>query len=251
MDGKQMRLRRLFRNKAAIFVPIDHGLTYGPIKGIDTVSSIIKLVSSIRPDAFILQKGLLKIVVDNIHHDTGIFMHMSASVNFSKYKNDKILVGTIEEALCLGADGVSIHINLGYDDNQRMLYDLACISGQCERWGMPLLVMVYPTIPIDADKEKYIDLVMHGIRICIELGVDIVKIPFIESIYINDINLFESNHIRVMVAGGDWIDNRQTMFSMIKSAIISGCVGVCIGRNIFQSENPHECIDNIRKVMLE
>ena len=53
------------------------------------------------------------------------------------------MICTVEEAARLGADGVSIHVNLGSDYETNMLRDLGKVSRECEEWGMPLLAMMY------------------------------------------------------------------------------------------------------------
>ena len=37
----------------------------------------------------------------------------------------------------MGADGVSVHINVGADDEARMLADLGKVAVECMEWGMP------------------------------------------------------------------------------------------------------------------
>ncbi|MOA30367.1 2-amino-4,5-dihydroxy-6-one-heptanoic acid-7-phosphate synthase [compost metagenome] len=71
-------------------------------------------------------------------------MHLSASISFSPCRMEKVLVGTVEEAVQLGADGVSIHVNIGCDEDRSMLQDAGKVSRACMEWGMPLLMMVYP-----------------------------------------------------------------------------------------------------------
>ena len=39
---------------------------------------------------------------------------------------------------------MSVHINIGADDESRMLEDLGKVAIECMTWGMPLLAMTYP-----------------------------------------------------------------------------------------------------------
>lgn len=55
----------------------------------------------------------------------------------------KSLIATVEEALLYGADAVSLHVNLGVSGEGAMLRDFGIVARQCERWGLPLLAMMY------------------------------------------------------------------------------------------------------------
>src|SRR4030067_309904 len=61
--------------------------------------------------------------------------------------NRKVLVPTGEDALRRGPDAVSIHVNLGAEDEARMLRDFGTVSTDCQRWGIPLLAMIYTRGP--------------------------------------------------------------------------------------------------------
>ncbi|MCL2253046.1 MAG: hypothetical protein FWC09_01255 [Lachnospiraceae bacterium] len=249
MAGKEIRLKRIFKSDDCVFAAIDHGITSGSIEGMESFASIRKLISNICPDAFILHKGVLKALGNAINNKTGIFMHLSGGLNFSQNKNSKILVGTVEEALYFGADGVSVHINLEPCGVEQMLSDLAHISNRCETYGLPLLTMVYPPSSIICGSVESAPYILHGIRISAELGADIVKIPYFTGMeeYAEEI---KGNEIKVLVAGGEWTEERQVMLAKVQTAMEAGCLGVCMGRNIFQSENPGECVKQLRNIML-
>lgn len=69
-----------------------------------------------------------------------LIVHLSASTSLGPDPNNKVLVATVEEALKMGADGVSIHINVGAEDESHMLYTLGRSpdalpgSGACPFW---------------------------------------------------------------------------------------------------------------------
>ena len=41
----------------------------------------------------------------------------------------------------MGADGVSLHINIGGKEEPEMLEQLGMTANQCHKWGMPLLAI--------------------------------------------------------------------------------------------------------------
>jgi len=77
--------------------------------------------------------------------------------------NCKVLIGNVEEAIKLGADAVSIHVNLGAEDEKSMLQDFGRIAREANEWGMPLLAMIYTRGP-KVKSEYDLEVVKHAAR---------------------------------------------------------------------------------------
>src|SRR3712207_7852266 len=71
--------------------------------------------------------------------DIGLIVHFSASTSIGPAPNRKILIGSVEEAIRLGADAVSLHINIGSKEEPEMLEKLGVISDKCDEWSVPLV----------------------------------------------------------------------------------------------------------------
>lgn len=239
MEGKTLRLRRILnkRTNKSVLIPLDHGVSFGPIEGIEDIEKLVSVLSEASPEAFVLHKGLFRLVSKTVPKNIGLVMHLSASVNFSPNRDTKVLVGTVEEAVRFGADGVSIHVNIGSKTDDRMLSDFGKISEECYLWGMPLLVMIYPKVDTEPFDSNYIDLIKHCVRLCEEIGADMVKVPYME-----DMKAFEDiirfSKIPVLIAGGEKHSDDGKLLDAIGNIIRAGGAGVSIGRNIFQRDNP-------------
>jgi fructose-bisphosphate aldolase/2-amino-3,7-dideoxy-D-threo-hept-6-ulosonate synthase len=129
---------------------------------------------------------------------------VSCWTEISPDPNLKTLICTVEEGIQLGADGVSIHINLGSDNESRMLSDFGIIGKKCADWGMPLLAMMYTrgkNLSNDTARSTRI-----AARVASELGADIVKVNFT-----GDVDSFrsvvEGCSIPVVVAGGQKVND--------------------------------------------
>ncbi len=239
--GKAIRLKRIFNpiSKKTIIVPMDHGVTLGPIFGLKNMEKIVQQVYLGGANAIVVHKGFIKKVFSKVKN-MAIILHLSASTIRSSLPNTKILVATVEDALSLGADAVSVHVNLGDDLEKEMLKDLGIISSKAYRWGVPLLAMVYPRGP--KIKNSYDpELIAHCIRIAEELGADIVKVNYTGS---EDTfrDIVKEASIPVVIAGGPKIESKDSFLEMVKSAIRAGASGISIGRNVFQDENPKEIL---------
>jgi len=124
--GKMVRIERIMNRatKRTIIVPMDHGVSSGPIEGIKDIKVAIDKVAEGGANAVVLHKGLVRAGHRGGGRDIGLIVHLSASTDLSPSKNDKVLVCSVEEAIRLGADAVSIHVNIGADMEREMLRDL-------------------------------------------------------------------------------------------------------------------------------
>jgi len=232
--GKEKRLRRIFREDGkTVITPMDHGVTNGPVQGLLNMQSIIEKLIAGGVDAVVLHKGIAKNV------DTGrlgLIIHASASTKLGPDANRKVKVCSVEEAIRLGCDAVSVHINVGTTQEPEMLMKLGVIADECDSWGVPLLAMMYPrgtTVKSEHDPEA----VAHVARLGAELGADVVKTN-----YTGDFESFkkvvQGCPVPLVIAGGPKADTVRNVLEMVRDAVKAGCAGVSIGRNVFQHRDP-------------
>ncbi len=246
MSGKSIRMERIIdRNSGrAVIVPVDHGISMGPIEGLVDMKTTIDKVSQGGATAVVMHKGVVPYGHRSFGRDIGLILHLSASTSLSPDPNSKVLVTTVEEAIKMGADAVSIHVNIGAETEPYMLHDFGQVSRECNEWGIPLLVMIYPR---GKDMNSYdVDLIKQCARAGMELGADIVKTS-----YSGDIDSFrevvKGAIIPVLIAGGPKMSSDRDLLQMVKDSIEAGGMGVSIGRNIFQHRN----VTGITKAMTE
>ncbi|MDW8236832.1 MAG: 2-amino-3,7-dideoxy-D-threo-hept-6-ulosonate synthase [Aquificaceae bacterium] len=248
--GKELRLERIFNRESqkTLIVPMDHGVSSGPMEGITNVRQAVEDVAEGGANAVVLHKGMVKAGHRGKGRDIGLIVHLSASTDLAPTRNDKVLVCSVEEAIKLGADGVSIHVNIGADLEREMLKDFGLVSRLCEEWGMPLLAMVYGRgKEINQYDEK---VVMHCARIGAELGADVVKVPYTgneESFR----KVVEGCPIPVVIAGGPKTTSVDEVLKMVEGATKAGAKGISIGRNIFQEEKRTKLVRALCKIIHE
>jgi len=249
MIGKEIRLERIMdRNTGrAVIIPMDHGFTMGQIEGLRNMTETVNAVSEGGANAIVLHKGMVKGGHRKRGKDIGLIVHLSASTSLNPDPNDKVLVCTVEEAVALGADAVSIHINLGAPNESRMIESAGEVVRDCNRWGMPLLIMIYPRGKgIDPTSPQSIG---HCVRVAEELGADLIKTN-----YTGDPESFgqitAACSVPVMIAGGEKGGDIETL-TTIRDAIGAGAAGVCMGRNAFQRDDPARFIAAISRVVHE
>jgi predicted phospho-2-dehydro-3-deoxyheptonate aldolase len=238
MSGKKLRLKRIQTAPSGrmVIFPLDHGVSCGPIPGLERMRGVIEMGSQCGADALVLHKGMFAYLETVSTRLPSIFMHLSASTILGPQFHHKVLVGTVEEALRRGVDGVSVHINLSNAHEPDMLRDLGRVGSACAEWQMPLLVMIYvrgehapSPVPDSA--------IAHSARVAAELGADLIKIPA----PVDDAVLAEIASclpVPVVVAGGSKTDDPKTFLDRLGQILGTGIQGVAIGRNIFQRRQP-------------
>jgi len=249
MIGKEIRLERIInRNtRKAVIIPMDHGVSSGPIKGLLDMKYIIGEVAKGGANAIVIHKGLVGSGHRGRGKDVGLIIHLSASTSLSPDPNAKMLVCTVEEVIRLGADAVSIHVNIGAEDEKTMLKDFGEVSKTCQRWGMPLLAMVYPRGP-KIQNEYDVKVVKHAARLGAELGADIVKVSYTGSLE-SFKEVVEGCFVPVVIAGGPKMSTDRDILEMVKGSIEAGGAGVSIGRNVFQHDHPSLIVKAISSIV--
>ena len=236
--GKKIRLERIINRKTgrAVVVPMDHGVTLGPIQGLVNMRKMVNEIARGGADAVLGHMGLPLYGHREYGKDLGLILHLSGSTVWSPDPNTKVLVNSVEMALKMGADAVSIHVNIGAEDETEMLRDLGMVSVAAMEWGMPLLAMMYTRG--DKFKSEYdVEGVKHAARIAAELGADIVKVNYTGSIS-SFRQVVEGCPIPVVIAGGERADDEKGIFTIVRESLEAGGAGVSVGRNVFQHQNP-------------
>jgi len=247
--GKRIRMERIInRNtRRTVIVPMDHGISMGPIDGLQDMKRAIHKVAEGGANAIVEHKGLVGEGHRGGGKDIGLIIHLSASTSLSPYPNVKTLVCSVEEAIKLGADAVSIHVNLGNGQEKEMLNDFGRISYEARMWGMPLLAMIYPRG--EKIKDEYdVNAVKHAARVGDEMGADIVKVSYTGSMETFK-EVVSGCSIPVVIAGGPKMDSDREILEMVKGSIEAGGAGASIGRNVFQHKDPTRMVRAISAIV--
>lgn len=249
--GKSIRMERIVDRKSgrSVIVPMDHGVTLGPIRGLEDMQRAVNAVAEGGANAVLVHKGIVIAGHRGYGKDIGLIIHLSASTSLGPDPLNKVTVATVEEAMRLGADAVSMHVNVGAESEADMLVELGETAMICEEWGIPFLAMMYPRGE-KVKNEHDVEVVKHVARIGAELGADIIKTN-----YTGDPETFKEVvrgcPVPVIIAGGPKMNTDAEVLKMVEDAVASGAAGVSIGRNVFQHDNPANMTIAISKVVHE
>jgi fructose-bisphosphate aldolase/2-amino-3,7-dideoxy-D-threo-hept-6-ulosonate synthase len=223
------------KSRKTVIVPVDHGVSVGPIPGLEDMVKAISDISKGGANAVLMHKGIVGAGHRGYGRDIGLIVHLSAGTTLSTYPNNRIQVTSVQEAIRLGADAVSVHVNVGSENESEMLMNLGMVAEECNEYGMPLLAMMYARGK-KIENEHDVRYIKHVARIGAELGADIIK-----TVYTGDKKSFreviDGCPVPVVIAGGPKIGSEEDLYRMVEDAMDCGAMGVSIGRNIFQAKD--------------
>ncbi|MEC7041880.1 MAG: fructose-bisphosphate aldolase [Candidatus Thermoplasmatota archaeon] len=247
-DSRSDILSKLLPGGRGVWIPMDHGLSGYPETGLDRMDSVIDFAIKGRADAIVLQKGVLTHQYQRTSWNKFV-CHLSAStVHGGPNSQSKVTVGDVEEVISRGAVAVSTQVNLGDDAEPEMLYDMGRITSDSWNHGVPTLGMVYPRGPnLILDPEDETKGIAHAARVAFELGCDVVKVPWTGSVE-SFRKVTSGVPIPILIAGGTSSSFSDTL-EIVSQSIIAGGSGVCMGRQIFGSENPLNRLLALRSII--
>lgn len=234
-------------------VTVDHAISRGiaNMTGIQDVQTAIDKILLGKPDAITMTKGIAERCMWQHAGEASVLMKISnpAPANLTR----DVVFGTVDEAIRMGADGVSMGaITMGtYQADQ--FEAIGKISEECMRKGMPLIGHVYPKGENVAMKDRTAwENIAYCVRSACELGMDIVKTTYTgdpESMA-KVISCVPSS-FRVVIQGGDACSTLDDYLQMTRDAMDCGVGGVTMGRFIWDYKDVTALVIALRYIIHE
>jgi class I fructose-bisphosphate aldolase/fructose-bisphosphate aldolase/2-amino-3,7-dideoxy-D-threo-hept-6-ulosonate synthase len=255
MDGvaKNIRWSRFLdrRSGRGIIVPIDHGLSIGPLEGLDSVEQVARWIGHPAITGVIAHKGMVeRLGSQGLLRGLGVMIHLNGMTSLAPQPDRKERLTSVEAALRLGADAVSLQLNFDGTNDAHNLTQLGAVVDEAQQCGLPVLTMLYDKVQCEGD-EPPLRRHRHLIRACVELGTDALKLaapshPSHVSVLLEGIK----DHTAVFFAGGA-VRSEEEMVSMAREMVARGATGLCVGRNIFQRESASGILTLLQEAVQE
>jgi fructose-bisphosphate aldolase, class I len=255
MDGvaKKIRWSRFLHEQSnlGVIVPIDHGLTMGPIQGLETVEQIGRWIRHPVITGVLAHKGLVeRLGGQGLLRGQGVMIHLNGMTSLSASPNRKEMLTSVERALRLGADAVSLQLNFDGTNDATNLMMLGRVVDEAHDYGLPVLTMVYDKVELAREEQRLLRM-RHLMRACVELGADALKIAAPARLSLLPVLLDGiQEHTAVFFAGGSKCSDEEFL-ALAREAVACGATGLCVGRNVFQREPATDILDQLMEVMLD
>ncbi|GAN91687.1 deoxyribose-phosphate aldolase/phospho-2-dehydro-3-deoxyheptonate aldolase [Gluconobacter frateurii M-2] len=233
----EYRLRRtLPSDRVAIIMPVDHGLIFDRIKGLETPSAPFAAWANTDVTGFMMTPGQVK----QTEKFFAAHPHLTRVLTIDTYYDYRLLDGngshdlitTVEEAVRMGVDAVKMLFPWNISNLERV--DICKRVGQvvtaCDRWDIPL---VLEPVIIGAPRTEEVIIAEEKVaRIAYDLGAHIIKIAFPGEERTK--RLVEELKVPLVIAGGPLEGEPAATVDAIAQTIRAGARGVIVGRNIWQ-----------------
>ena len=217
---------------------VDHGYFLGPTTGLeDPRETILPLLP--HADAIMLTRGVLRNAVD-AQSPAPVVLRMSGGTSILKELSNEAITVSVEDAIRLNVSAMALSIFVGSEFEKKTLVSLARLVDEGAKYGIPVLAVTAVGKDMSRD-ERYLGL---SCRIAAELGANFVKTYYCE----NFENVVNTCPVPIIVAGGKKTPELEAL-ELTRNAVAHGAVGVDMGRNIFQSENPAGMMRAVRAVV--
>lgn len=241
MLGKEVRMSRLVNPTSGkmMAITVDHAISRGiaPLTGIHDVQSAIDKIILGRPDAMTMTKGTAEHCMYQHAGKVSILMKIS---NYSPVAPTMdTIFGTVDEAIRMGADAVSMGAMTLGDFQGEQFESIGMIAEECMAKGMPLIGHVYPKgESVPEDKRTSWENIAYCVRSACELGMDIVKTTYTgdPDSMAKAISCVPSS-FRVVIQGGDACKTLDDYLVMTREAMDCGVGGVTMGRFVWDYDD--------------
>jgi DhnA family fructose-bisphosphate aldolase class Ia len=245
--GKQKRLDRILgTNKKTFIVPIDDLLISGVNFQLASYREKIPLLSDPAIDAVLGFPGAFNQFYDELKNKPWI-INLTTSTMRSNHTN-KLHSISLENAISLGCEAVAVHVNMTSPTEGEMIQNLAMTSCECQKYGIPLMAIIYIRKPGESgDDENYLllketandeytSMVAHACRVAVELGADIIKTNFTGTCESFKKVVYAAGKVPVVIAGGGKVDEKTALLN-VRNAMEANAAGICFGRNLFYRDD--------------
>jgi class I fructose-bisphosphate aldolase len=243
-----MDLSKITRNGKALFLAYDHGMEHGPSdfdnESIDP-AEILKIADSGFFTGFICQKGIAEKYYlpagrqgDKNENKVSLIVKLNGKTSLHPDEEPySPQICSIEEALNYGAVAVGYTVYVGSAHEAKMMKELAEIEEEAEEKGIPAIGWMYPRGKAVAGKEKSKEMLAYAARLGLELGLEMIKIPFTTDHEALSWVVKAAGKVKVVLAGGSKIKEEEFL-KATRRALSVGVSGLAVGRNVWRAKKP-------------
>ena len=253
--GKEVRMSRLVNPKSnkMMAITVDHAISRGiaPMTGIQDIQGAIDKIVAGRPDAMTKTGPIAERCLEKHAGKVSLLCKISSYSPVSPTQD--AVFGTVDSAIALGADAVSMGCMTLGDFQNEQFEAIGKVAQECRLKGMPLIGHVYPkgeSVPVD--KRASWENIAYCVRSACELGMDIVKTTYTgdpESMA-KAISCVPSS-FRVVIQGGDACKTLDDYLNMTYDAMQCGVGGVTMGRFVWDYKDVTALVIALRYIIHE
>lgn len=239
--GMQSRLADIFNPKTGktIMLAFDHGYFQGPTTGLERIDLNIAPLFEYT-DVLMCTRGILRSVVPPDTCKPVVLRASGANSILTELSNETIAV-SMEDALRLNVSAMAAQVYIGSEYEHQSIKNIIQLVDQGTRYSMPVMAVTGVGKEMTRD-QRYFSL---STRIAAEMGANIIKTYYVDKGFER---VTAGCPVPIVIAGGKKLPEQEAL-DMCYQAIDQGALGVDMGRNIFQSEDPIAMLKAVHAVV--
>lgn len=246
---KRIKVERIMKDGKCLILAYDQGFEHGPhdlnAKTVDP-NFVLDIALEGRYTAIAIHAGIADKYFMSYFKDVPLLIKLNGKTNFDKENPLALQHTSVKHALDLGAAAVGYTLYIGSGFEQQMFVELGKICDEAHNAGIPVVCWVRFAGHLKEDTNT----IAYGARIAMEIGVDFVNVPYNHDSHGMNWVVKCAGKTKVLVAGGEKKSQKEFL-DMVQEVLRAGAVGVMVGRNIWQSEQPFEATKALKKVIFE
>lgn len=249
------RMNRIFHeDRAALIVPIDHGVVWGRVPALEAPVQVMKQFLSEDITGFMVTTGIVKATEVQLARAPSLSRVLAIDAFWptgAPETGTGTIVATVDDAVRLGVDCVKLLLPWNVHDEEKVRYcqRIGKVVSAAATWRMP--VMVEPVFLAAPRSPEIIEKELEVARVGYDLGADIIKITFPGPDA--TAKLCRELDIPIVVAGGPLTGDADSTLRDVEDAISAGAQGVVVGRKVWQRppEEASHIIGEIARITRE
>lgn len=244
-------LGKITKDGKALFLAYDQGMEHGPSDFNDENAdpqNILDIGLNGGYTGIIFQKGIAEKYYKKEQNQLPLIVKLNGKTNLVNNLDPySPQICSVNEAIELGASAVGYTIYVGSRHETEMFKEFSNIEQEAHAANIPVIGWMYIR-GSGAEGKTTRDLTAYAARLGLEMGADIIKIKYPGDLESLRWAVESAGKTKVVVSGGEKQDE-QAFLQLVKTTMDGGAIGMAAGRNIWQSENPNELTEKVKKII--
>jgi class I fructose-bisphosphate aldolase len=253
----EVDLTKITKNGRAMFLAYDQGMEHGTAADFTDANidpqKILNIAEKGGFTGVIFQKGIAEKYYQPQTNQVPLIVKLNGKTQLRAETDEPYAsqLCTVDEAVELGAQAVGYTVYVGSQFENKMMQKFSKIEQEAEKTNLPVIAWMYPRGKAVAGKEDSREILSYAARLGLELGADIIKIPYNGNKEDFAWVVKAAGKAKVVMSGGPKTETREDFLKMVGDILSVGAVGVAVGRNVWQDENPLEISQQLADLIFE
>ena len=244
----------LARDGKVLILAYDHGLEHGPVDFEAVPESanpehVFEVATHPAVTSLAVQKGIAEAYYPSYEDDVNLLAKLNGTSNLWMGEPDSAVNWSVDYAEEVGADSVGFTLYGGSNNEIEMAEEFREAHEAARERDMPVVMWSYPRGQ-GLKNDKKPATIAYAARQALELGADVAKVKYPGSKEAMEEVVQMAGKTKVIMSGGSKRSDREFLEN-VKGAVDAGAVGLAVGRNVFQREEPERILDALEEVIYE